>query len=180
MDAQGRGRADNIDPADQWVLNPRTGEYELRLSSSAPQPAPPSAPQPAVPSPRSGTRGAGDTAGGGRARGRTSPAPGREVPPQRRRRAAPEEPPPGRRGRRPAKGGSKGKKVLMWTGGTTAFVVLTAGVGGYLYLKHLEGNVSTTDVGDAGSSSFSKDEAFNILVIGTDKRTGAGNEGYGD
>ncbi|ANB06779.1 LytR family transcriptional regulator [Streptomyces ambofaciens] len=86
---------------------------------------------------------------------------------------------PGRRGRRPAKK-SKGKRALLWVGGSTAFVVLVAGVGGYVYLKHLEGNVSTTDVGDAGSSSFSKDEAFNILVIGTDKRTGAGNEGYGD
>ncbi|MEV5358309.1 LytR family transcriptional regulator, partial [Streptomyces sp. NPDC052693] len=37
MDAQGRGRADDVDPADQWVLNPDTGEYELRLPSSAPQ-----------------------------------------------------------------------------------------------------------------------------------------------
>ncbi|MGW0373902.1 LCP family protein, partial [Streptomyces coeruleorubidus] len=44
MDAQGRGRADDIDPADQWVLNPNTGEYELRL--------PPSSPQSGVPSPR--------------------------------------------------------------------------------------------------------------------------------
>ncbi|MZF90235.1 LytR family transcriptional regulator, partial [Streptomyces sp. SID5643] len=44
MDAQGRGRADDIDPADQWVLNPDTGEYELRLG--------PSAPQSGVPSPR--------------------------------------------------------------------------------------------------------------------------------
>ncbi|GHB61084.1 LytR family transcriptional regulator [Streptomyces viridiviolaceus] len=171
MDAQGRGRADNIDPADQWVLNPNTGEYELRLPSSAPQSA--------VPSPRSGApRATGST--GGRARGRGTPAPGREVPAQRRRRAAPEEPPPGRRGRRPVKKKSKGKKVLLWTGGTMAFVVLTACTGGYLYLKHLEGNVSTTDVGSAGSSSFKKDEAFNILIIGTDKRTGAGNEGYGD
>ncbi|MYS53094.1 LytR family transcriptional regulator, partial [Streptomyces sp. SID6013] len=102
------------------------------------------------------------------------------MPPQRRRRPEPEEPVPGRRGRRPEKKKSKGKKVLLWTGGTMAFVVLVAGVGGYLYLKHLEGNVSTTDVGNAGSSSFSKDEAFNILIIGTDKRTGEGNEGYGD
>ncbi|MGW6294660.1 LCP family protein, partial [Streptomyces sp. NPDC055058] len=37
MDAQSRGRAENIDPADQWVLNPDTGEYELRLGPSAPQ-----------------------------------------------------------------------------------------------------------------------------------------------
>ncbi|WP_432084643.1 LCP family protein, partial [Streptomyces sp. WAC 04229] len=176
MDAQGRGRADDVDPADQWVLNPRTGEYELRLS--------PSAPQSSVPGPRRGaprsSDASGDAGGGtaGTARRRTA-APGREVPPQRRRRPAPEEPVPGRRGRRPEKK-SKGKRALLWVGGSTAFVVLVAGVGGYVYLKHLEGNVSTTDVGSAGSSSFKKDEAFNILIIGTDKRTGAGNEGYGD
>ncbi|MZG18839.1 LytR family transcriptional regulator, partial [Streptomyces sp. SID5914] len=69
MDAQGRGRAEDIDPADQWVLNPETGDYELRL--------PPSAPQSPVPAPRRG-----------------SPAPAPEVPAPRRRRAAPEEPPP--------------------------------------------------------------------------------------
>ncbi|MFG2327913.1 LCP family protein [Streptomyces sp. NPDC048568] len=172
MDAQGRGRADDVDPADQWVLNPRTGEYELRLS--------PSAPQSSVPGPRRGAPRSGDAGGNtaGTARRRTA-APGREVPPQRRRRPAPEEPVPGRRGRRPEKK-SKGKRALLWVGGSTAFVVLVAGVGGYVYLKHLEGNVSTTDVGSAGSSSFKKDEAFNILIIGTDKRTGEGNEGYGD
>ncbi|WP_179235620.1 LCP family protein [Streptomyces sp. CS113] len=163
MDAQGRGRADDVDPADQWVLNPRTGEYELRLS--------PSSPESSVPGPRTA---------GPRTPGRRTTAPGREVPPQRRRRAEPEAPVPGRRGRRPEKKKSRGKRVLLWTGGSMAFVVLVAGVGGYVYLKHLEGNVSTTDVGTAGSSSFKKDEAFNILIIGTDKRTGEGNEGYGD
>ncbi|CQR63696.1 LCP family protein [Streptomyces leeuwenhoekii] len=176
MDAQGHGRADDIDPADQWVLNPRTGEYELRLS--------PSAPQPPVP----GQRGAGrGRAPRERAPGTRRGADGREgrrrdVPSQRGRRSGPEEP-PGRRGRRPEpqpKNGPKGHRVLLWTGGTMALVLLAAGTGGYLYLKHLEGNVSATDVGDAGKSNFSKDEAFNILIIGTDKRTGAGNEGYGD
>ncbi|MBQ0916537.1 LCP family protein [Streptomyces sp. RM99] len=174
MDAQGRGRADDVDPADQWVLNPRTGEYELRLPPSAPQSP---VPGPRRPAPRTG--GASSPADGAASATRRTAAPGREVPPQRRRRSAPEEPAPGRRGRRPAKK-SKGKKALLWAGGSTAFVVLVAGVGGYLYLKHLEGNVTTTDVGSAGSSSFKKDEAFNILIIGTDKRTGAGNEGYGD
>ncbi|MEU9334873.1 LCP family protein [Streptomyces sp. NPDC048290] len=210
MDAQGRGRADNVDPADQWVLNPNTGEYELRLSPSAPQSPvpgqrgtgrPPRSRKATVPDDRE-TRGSRSGAAPGQSTGRASnrsagppgpgtretsrtPAapgrtsPGRDVPGPRRRRNAPEEPPPGRRGRRPAKK-SKAKKALVWTGGTMAFVLLAAGVGGYLYLKHLEGNVDTTDVGDAGSSSFSKDEAFNILLIGTDKRTGAGNEGYGD
>ncbi|KOU63010.1 LytR family transcriptional regulator [Streptomyces sp. MMG1533] len=159
MDAPGRERAEHVDPADQWVRNPNTGEYELRLT--------PSAPRAVVPQPRSG---------------RTAPpaAPGREVPPPRRRRTAPEEPLPGRRGRRPVKTKSKAKKVVLWTGGSMAFVLVATVGAGYFYLKHLEGNVKTKDVGDAGASSFRKDEAFNILVIGTDKRTGEGNEGYGD
>lgn len=61
-----------------------------------------------------------------------------------------------------------------------AFVLVGVSAAGYLYLKHLEGNVTTTDVGSAGKQGFSKDEAFNVLIIGTDKRTGKGNEGYGD
>jgi LCP family protein required for cell wall assembly len=162
VDTQGRGRAENVDPADQWVLNPDTGEYELRLS--------PSAPQSTVPRPR----GAGTAA-----RTRTAPpaAPGRSVPSPRRR---PQEPLPGRRGRRPEQQKSKAKKAVLWTGGTMAFVLVAAAGAGYFYLQHLAGNIKTNDVGDAGASSFKKDEAFNVLVIGTDKRTGEGNEGYGD
>ncbi|MEU6475937.1 LCP family protein [Streptomyces sp. NPDC047017] len=182
MDAQGRGRADNIDPADQWVLNPNTGEYELRLG--------PSAPQSAVPGQRRSSPRRADGDGSGRrttAPGREQAeahktAPARPVPAPRRRRGAPpeEQPAPGRRGRRPEKKKSRTKKVLVWTGGTMAFVLVGAGTAGYLILKHLEGNISSTDVGDAAKNGFSKDDAFNILVIGTDKRTGAGNEGYGD
>ncbi|GAX53833.1 LCP family protein [Streptomyces olivochromogenes] len=178
MDAQGRGRADDIDPADQWVLNPNTGEYELRLT--------PSAPQSGVPRPRRGSpSNAGPGAGTGtrarRAPERESPAkPGPDVPGPRRRRGAPAEPPPGRRKGRTQPKKSKAKKILLWTGGSMAFVLVAVSAAGYLYLRHLEGNVSTTDVGSAGKKGFSKDEAFNILIIGTDKRTGAGNEGYGD
>ncbi|WP_225099049.1 LCP family protein [Streptomyces sp. CoH27] len=181
MDAQGRGRADNIDPADQWVLNPNTGEYELRLSTSAPQS---SVPGPRRPASRGGT-------GAPRRRDDSKPGETREmsavragnVPPPRsaRRRGGEPEAPQGRRAaRRPAKKKSKAKKILAWTAGGTAFVLVAVGTAGYLYLKHLEGNISSTDVGDAGSKGFSKDEAFNLLVIGTDKRTGKGNEGYGD
>ncbi|MFJ3719242.1 LCP family protein [Streptomyces sp. NPDC090057] len=179
MDAQGRGRADNIDPADQWVLNPNTGEYELRLG--------PSAPQSAVPGPRrggnraagGGNRGRGDSAAGGTREMRQ--ARGADVPgPRRRRGAEPEpEPPQGRRNRRPVKKKSTAKKVLAWTAGGTAFVLVAVGTAGYLYLKHLEGNVTTTET-SAAKDGFSKDDAFNILIIGTDKRTGKGNEGYGD
>jgi LCP family protein required for cell wall assembly len=174
VDAQGRGRAENVDPADQWVLNPDTGEYELRLGSSAPQPT--------VPGPRaSRSAGArrGRTQSSGRAAARETSA--AEVPPQRRRRGGTaEEPPAGRRGRRPAKKKPKAKKVLMWTGGTMAFVVLAVGVAGYLYLEHLNDNISSVSDDGASTGGFKKDEAINILLIGTDKRTGSGNEGYGD
>ncbi len=70
--------------------------------------------------------------------------------------------------------------MLLWTGGSMAFILIAVTGAGYLYLRHLEGNVTTTDVGSAAKNGFSKDEAFNILIIGTDKRTGKGNTGYGD
>ncbi|MFD8672040.1 LCP family protein [Streptomyces seoulensis] len=176
MDAQSRGRAENIDPADQWVLNPNTGEYELRLGNSAPQSP--------VPGPRTSRRGRPAEPEAERGRGgaavREAPERDAEVPQPRRRRGAEPEPPPGRRNRRPVKKKSKTKKILAWTGGGLALVLVVTGTAGYLYLKHLEGNVSATDVGSAAKQGFSKDDAFNILIIGTDKRTGAGNEGYGD
>ncbi|WP_073949613.1 LCP family protein [Streptomyces kebangsaanensis] len=181
MDAQGRGRADNIDPADQWVLNPNTGEYELRLGPSAPQSPIPGPRRPA--SPGAGGDGAAEGRGAtpGRQQASETDTPARAVPgPRRRRGAPPEEPLPGRRGRRPEKKKPKAKKILLWTGGTMAFVLVGVCTAGYLVLKHLEGNVTTTDVGGAAKANFSKDEAFNILIIGTDKRTGKGNEGYGD
>ncbi|WBO65888.1 LCP family protein [Streptomyces camelliae] len=181
MDAQGRGRADNIDPADQWVLNPNTGEYELRLSTSAPQS---SVPGPRRPASRGGTGAPRrlDDSKPGETREMSTVRAGNVPPPRsaRRRGGEPEAPQGRRAARRPAKKKSKAKKILAWTAGGTAFVLVAVGTAGYLYLKHLEGNISSTDVGDAGSKGFSKDEAFNLLVIGTDKRTGKGNEGYGD
>ncbi|MEU6243277.1 LCP family protein [Streptomyces sp. NPDC047024] len=179
MDAQSRGRADNIDPADQWVLNPNTGEYELRLN--------PSGAQSPVPGPRRSARrdnGAAPPRQRGDAPVREPRESEAEVPqPRRRRGAEPEPEPQGRRGgRRPAQKPkkSKAKKVLAWTGGGMALVLVAVGSAGYFYVKHLAGNVATTDVGSVAKKGFSKDGAFNILIIGTDKRTGSGNGGYGD
>ncbi|MCZ4637941.1 LCP family protein, partial [Streptomyces rubrogriseus] len=91
------------------------------------------------------------------------------------------EPPPGRRGRRrPAKKKSRGKRILLWTGGTMAFVVLAVGAAGYLYLQHLNDNIDALPDDGASTGGFQKDQAINILLIGTDKRTGSGNDGYGD
>ncbi|WP_079034573.1 LCP family protein [Streptomyces hirsutus] len=213
MDAQGRGRGNDIDPADQWVLNPDTGDYELRLNHSAPQRPGPS-PRRARSSGGSpgGGAGPGKSSGAGTGSGTDAPrgrsgasgrtaerpagrrasergtpergAPEREAPERegspRRRRDAPEEPSAGRRGRRPVKKKSKVKKALLWTGGTMAFVVLATAVGGYLYLEHLNDNINTVSDDGASTGGFQKDKAINILLIGTDKRTGAGNEGYGD
>ncbi|MEV7523999.1 LCP family protein [Streptomyces sp. NPDC091371] len=161
MDAQSRGRADEIDPADQWVLNPRTGHYELRLGDSSAQQRPRVAP------PRR-TRTAPS---------RPEPATSPSVPQPRRG-----DGPPGRRGGRSRKGGGGGrrKKALVITCTTLALLLVGGGIAGYLYYDHLNGNLSVTDVAGAGTGGFKKDQAINILVIGTDKRTGAGNEAYGD
>ncbi|MFI8261641.1 MULTISPECIES: LCP family protein [unclassified Streptomyces] len=167
MDAQSRGRAEEIDPADQWVLNPRTGNYELRLDRSAAQQ------QPSVAAPRRPSQG---RTGAGAPAAPKAPSPA--VPGPRRG-----DGPPGRRGGRPRKGGGGGgrrKRILVVTGGTLAFLLVAGSVGAYLYYDHLNNNLKVTDVGDAGTGGFKKDQPINILVIGTDKRSGAGNEGYGD
>ncbi|MCX3063375.1 LCP family protein, partial [Streptomyces beihaiensis] len=90
-------------------------------------------------------------------------------------------PPPPGAGRRRSKQKKKSKvgKILGWTAGSLAFVVIAVAGAGYLYYEHLNSNITTQDVVGA-KNGFDKDKAFNILIIGTDKRTGKGNEGYGD
>ncbi|MFE4059743.1 LCP family protein [Streptomyces sp. NPDC059096] len=196
MDAQSRGQSDGIDPADQWVLNPQTGNYELRLDHSEGQsPAAPSGSAPtggrrrtAAPESDPATPGAATPPGprsGGRSRNGGSGAQRAEVPGQRSRRAGKgaaatdaAATAPGRRKRKPKKSG--GKKALVWTGGVMGFVLVGGSIAGYLAYEHFNGNIATIDVEGAGSGGFKKDQPVNILVIGTDKRTGAGNEGYGD
>ncbi|MFI9212800.1 LCP family protein [Streptomyces sp. NPDC053253] len=167
MDAHSRGRADEIDPADQWVLNPQTGNYELRLDHSAGQPQTPSRPR------RSSTATAAGT-------GTATEAP---VPGQRRRRVSEpggtgQQPPASRRKRK--QGASRKKKVLLWTGGTMAFVLVGGATGAYMLYKKLDNNIHVVEPIGNQSAGFRKGEAFNVLIIGTDKRTGEGNGGYGD
>ncbi|GAA2977599.1 LCP family protein [Streptomyces fulvorobeus] len=175
MDAQSRGRTDGTDPADQWVLNPDTGDYELRLDHSGPRPA-----DPVDLGHGSGSPTADPLDGSDR-----SSRAQRQVPRQRSRRqagrnGAPETAgaPVGRRKRKPAK--SRKNKALLWTGGVTAFVIVAGSTVAYALYQKFNGNLATIDVGDAGSSSVTADGPLDILVIGTDKRTGKGNEGYGD
>ncbi|MFE7510480.1 LCP family protein [Streptomyces sp. NPDC057540] len=172
MDAHSRGRADEIDPADQWVLNPQTGNYELRLDRSAGQS------QAQTPSrPRRSSSAAPTSA--------PASAPAEAPVPGQRRRRAPEGPaaaqiPPQRRRKRKQGAGRK-KKVLLWTGGAMAFVLVGGAAGAYALYNKLNGNLDVVDVvGKNTDAGFAKGKPFNILVIGTDKRTGAGNAGYGD
>ncbi|MFD8645949.1 LCP family protein [Streptomyces zaomyceticus] len=167
MDAHSRGRADEIDPADQWVLNPQTGNYELRLDHSAGQSQTPSRPRRStVPAPSPA-----DTPV-------EAPVPG-----QRRRRVSEpgdggQQPPASRRKRK--QGASRKKKVLLWTGGTMAFVLVGGATGAYMIYKKLDGNIGSVDVGNAAVQSESMDGPLNILIIGNDVRTGEGNESYGN
>lgn len=191
MDAHSRGRADDIDPADQWVLNPHTGNYELRLDHSAGESSSPSRTATAEGTGRRGgsrtgssREGSGRRGAGSREREGAPDGPRREVPGQRSRRSsqggrgAAEPPAPGRRKRKPQK--SRKKKALLWTGGVMAFVVVAGSAGAYALYQKLNGNIDAIDVGDAGSKNVVTDGPMNILIIGTDKRTGKGNEGYGD
>ncbi|MFF2140753.1 LCP family protein [Streptomyces sp. NPDC058193] len=169
MDAQNHGGSDGIDPADQWVLNPETGTYELCLDG-------PPAPRSHGGS-RHGARASsahGD--GGGEGADATAPA---RVPRQRSRRdpSVPGTgPAPGRRRRRR---GAR-RKALLWTGGTLAAALVGTSTYAYYWYQRLDGNISTVDVGDVGSDTVLGDGPVNILIIGNDVRVGKGNEAYGN
>ncbi|MEU0403008.1 LCP family protein [Streptomyces sp. NPDC006197] len=171
MDAHSRGRADEIDPADQWVLNPQTGNYELRLDRSAGQSQAQTPPR---------TRRSASAAPSSTPASEPSEAP---VPGQRRRRApepaaGDQVPPQSRRKRK--QGASRKKKILLWTGGTMAFVLVGGAAGAYAIYSKLDGNIGTVDVGDAAEGTPGMDGPLNILIIGNDVRTGEGNESYGN
>jgi len=81
-----------------------------------------------------------------------------------------------RRARPPA---SRRKKVLLWAAGALGLLMVLTGVGGFLLYERLNGNITTVDIGDAGSRSVTHDGPMNILIIGTDSRQGLGHA-YGD
>ncbi|MFJ9855451.1 LCP family protein [Streptomyces sp. NPDC101150] len=194
MDAQGRGRAgdDNVDPADQWVFDPNTGNYELRLD----------------PAGQAADRPAGRKAPGSR-RDRKNPADRggdsdtRPLPTQRDRRGeardgGAREPRTGGRAerraasrgttsamasgaasrRRPKPKKSGKKKALYWTSGVLGFVLVAAATTAYVIYQQLDGNIKKVDVGI--NNDAVSDGPVNLLVIGTDARDGKGNTGYGD
>ncbi|SCD96968.1 transcriptional attenuator, LytR family [Streptomyces sp. DvalAA-14] len=163
MDTQGRR---NIDPADQWVLDPATGTYQLRLD-------PEETPSPSVP-PQVNYGRVAERSATERSSGRPGPVSSAAAP------AAPATDLAGPRRRRKAKPGmSRRRKALAWTGGAVGFVLLAGSVSGFLVYEHFNNNITTVDVGDAGSKSVTHEGPMNILVIGTDSRQGLG-DAYGD
>ncbi len=183
VDAQGRGRAGDMDPADQWVFNPETGSYELRLPSQGGRGAPSGAARPATPRPRSPHEESHGPAEGGRAAARRQQSQSREdagqVPGPRSRRAgaAGNGPRSSRRKAKPKR--STKRKILMWGGGSLAFLTITACAGGYFYVQHLNDNITKVDIGHDGPVT-TDGKPMNLLIVGTDSREGKGNTGYGD
>jgi LCP family protein required for cell wall assembly len=156
VDTQGHR---NTDPADQWVLDPATGTYRLRLEPDEHAPAHvPAADRPAAAAvPSQSRRGPAQPGSRGPAAGPAGP--------RSRRRAKPRA--------------SRRRKALAWAAGAVGFAAVATGVCGYLVYEHFNDNITTVDVGDAGSRSVTHDGPMNILVIGTDSRQGLGGR-YGD
>ena len=160
-----------------------TGEYELRLDQSAGQsPVPGRADRHRrrVPAAR---RRAVRALRSGEARHAGEPLPRRSAAAGPRGAAgAARRPRPGRAGgrkRKPKK--SRRKKALMWTGGVMAFVAGRRRGGRRTSTTSTSTATSTPSTSATRATrTASARTPINILIIGTDKRTGKGNEGYGD
>ncbi|WP_406391306.1 LCP family protein [Streptomyces sp. NBC_00887] len=161
MGVQTYGGADEVDPADQWVVNPETGTYELRLNGHG------------------ATQSASDPHVDSASRGSTTDSAPARVPRQRSRRESPAADTTPRSPRRKPKQQGR-KKVLMWTGGALTLVLVGTSAYAYYWYDRLDGNISTVDVGDVGSDTVLGDGPVNILIIGNDVRVGKGNEAYGN
>lgn len=105
----------------------------------------------------------------------------------RRERSAPEESGqggrPNRRTRRAAKGGKR--RVLRWVAVVLAVLILGTGGAGYVYYKHLNGNIKKEDLtlGDKDMADHKANAAgqtpLNILLIGSDARDSKANQKLG-
>ena len=90
---------------------------------------------------------------------------------------------PGRRTRRAAKGGRR--RVLRWVASVLSLLILGTGGAGYVYYKHLNGNLRKEDLtlGDKPMADHKANAAgqtpLNILLIGSDARDSAANQKLG-
>ncbi|MFE7752000.1 LCP family protein [Streptomyces sp. NPDC057428] len=90
---------------------------------------------------------------------------------------------PNRRSRRAAKGGKR--RVLRWVACVLALLILGTGGAGYLYYRHLNGNIKKEDLtlGDKKMADHKANAAgqtpLNILLIGSDARDTEANQKLG-
>ncbi|MGR6997925.1 LCP family protein [Yinghuangia aomiensis] len=184
---QGLESLDDADVADLWVMDPDTGNYELRSPGRGAVPAQQSDDPHAGlfrdDAPREGTTRAGQ---GGRAAARRTTTASRSEAAVTERPDTDEDERSTRPGRRAAaKPKSKAKKRIKWTAiGLAATLVVLAG-SAYGYYLYLNSRIKKTQrsAGDEVPQSAADSEGrtpMNILLIGSDSRIGAGNEGYGD
>ncbi|WP_327290868.1 LCP family protein [Streptomyces sp. NBC_01198] len=134
-----------VDPADQWVLDPVTGRYELRLDAPS-EPVQVSAPPDPVPArPARAAPVRTPAARGGRG-GRRAAAPAAG---SRRRKAKPHRPP-----------------AVTWGVGATCAVLVAGVIAGIVAQRQGDGPaIHTVDVGAAGSKDPVHAGAMNVLVL---------------
>lgn len=89
-------------------------------------------------------------------------------------------PPDGPRSRRrPKPRKSRKKKALIWTSGGMALILVLLAAAAFVIYRKLNGNIDKVEVAGEDHAAVI-DGPVNILVMGTDKRTGEGNTSYGD
>lgn len=128
--------------------------------------------------PVDGALGSGDTENGRTARGGRGRQE-RSAPPEGGHRQGG----PSRRSRRANKRGKR--RVLRWVASVLALLILGTGGAGYLYYKHLNGNIKKEDLtlGDKDMADHKANAAgqtpLNILIIGSDARDSKANQKLG-
>ncbi|MEV2246913.1 LCP family protein [Streptomyces sp. NPDC049970] len=90
---------------------------------------------------------------------------------------------PNRRTRRAARGGKR--RVLRWVAAVLALLIAGTGAAGYVYYRHLNGNIKKEDLtlGDKQMTDHKANSAgqtpLNILLIGSDARDSKANQKLG-
>nr|WP_241562680.1 LCP family protein [Streptomyces hoynatensis] len=110
----------------------------------------------------------------GRAAARRAGTRRRAIPGQRDRRASGSRRKPSRKAKKKY---GRTRKALMWIGGTLSLLLVVGCAGAWYLYQRLNGNLTKVDVGI--ENEYGDGDPVNILFIGTDTRTGEGNDSYG-
>ncbi|MFT2020255.1 LCP family protein, partial [Streptomyces sp. 796.1] len=87
----------------------------------------------------------------------------------------------GTRRQQRVRGRSKTRRILLWTSGSLALLILGTAGAGYLYYQHLNGNIEKDDLNlgenqlDKSAPNADGDRPLNILLLGSDSRNSEEN-----